>query len=51
LAELRVVAIKLLQRFSFRLTDDKNFADIPLLTLTLNPKSIRLIPVLMDDEV
>ena len=51
LAELRVVAIKLLQRFSFRLTDDKDFAEVPLLTLTLNPKSIRLVPVLMDDEV
>jgi cytochrome P450 len=51
LAEMRVVAIKLLQRFSFRTTEDKDFAETPLLTLTLNPKSIRLVPVVMESEL
>lgn len=51
LAEMRVVAIKLLQRFSFNVTDDPEFKEIPLLTLTLNPKSIRLVPVLMEGEM
>jgi len=51
LAEMRGVAIKLLQRFTFRLSDDPEFDEVPHLTMTLNPKSIRLVPVLKEGEM
>lgn len=50
LAEMRIVAIKLLQKFSFQTCEDNDFREIPTLTLTLNPKSIKLIPVLVNDD-
>jgi len=42
LMEMRVVVVKLLQRFRFELCDDPEFKRTPLLELTLNPASIKL---------
>ena len=45
LLEMRVVLIKLLQRFSFApVENDPEFSPWPVLTLTLNPASIKLVP-------
>ena len=43
--EIRVVVIKLLQKFRFELCEDPDFRAVPLLQLTLNPNSIKLMAV------
>ena len=47
LLEMRVVICKLLQHYSFELPrdSDPDFLPTPLFNLTLNPQSIRLVPV------
>lgn len=47
LLEVRVVLIKLIQKFDFvAVNDDPEFDPVPVLTLTLNPASIKLVPKL-----
>jgi cytochrome P450 len=42
LMEVRVVILKLMQRFEFDVADDPDFREFPVFTLTLNPASVKL---------
>ena len=48
LLEMRVVLIKLLQKFTFKIPrNDESYNSVPWFQLTLNPMGIKLIPVLL----